>query len=267
MPQIRRKDNHRNSLRRDGFKGMAGALFRPLHRGSLTVEAALVLPLFLFVMVTVLFLFRVLQLQYMVGEALDKAVAEAALEQEATAEETENKVKLLFYGELVGQECPVSMIALQMAGFSWEGSVTEDSYIQMKVAYRIRMPGWILHNRWLPVTETSGCRRWTGRAGSGEKDKNADWVYVTPNGTVYHRSRECTHLKLSIQTVTADRAASYRACELCAEGKAIPPFIYITEEGECYHTQLKCSGLKRTVYMIPLREAGGRSPCLRCGGD
>lgn len=264
MPQIKGKECPKSSLKHNVLEN--GALLHSFQKGSLTVETALVLPWFLFAMVTVLFLFRVLQIQYMVGESLDKAVAETALLGEGIPKETENKVKLLFYAELKKQDCPFSMIALKIAGFSWNGSVVDESQIQMKVKYKIKMPGWILKNRMLEVTESSWCRRWTGMSGKGEEAGNEDWVYITPEGKVYHKSRECTYLKLSIQSAGVEKAARYRACEICTEGNKVPSRIYITEEGDCYHISISCRGLKRTIYMIPVKQAKGRSPCSRCGG-
>lgn len=265
VPQIKRKEYKKSSLKRNGLKD--GALFHSLREGSLTVETALVLPWFLFAMVTVMFLFRVLQLQYMVGDALDKAVAQIALLQEEDLEKVENEVKLLFYKELKGQDCQTSIIAQGMAGFSWENSQVDETYIDMEVSYKVKMPGWILKNEVLQVTECSRCRRWTGLSGSGEDSGAGEWVYVTPEGSVYHKSRDCTHLKLSIQSMSMQSAVSkYRACERCVAGEQILALVYVTDEGECYHFKLNCSGLKRTVFMVPLTEAEGRSPCSRCGG-
>ncbi len=269
MPQIKRKENKKSSLKRSGLKIKAiiktEALFHPLQQGSLTVEAALVLPLLLFALVTVLFLFRIMQLQYAVGEALDKAVAEAALLREGP-EETENKVKLLFYGELMKQECPVSMIILGLGGFSWDESEVDQEYLSMKIKYIIKIPGWILKNGKFEAVESSRCRRWNGMPGAGEQGSEGQWVYITPEGSVYHKSRECTHLRLSIESVSAGESEGYRACIVCADGKERPSLLYITKEGDCYHIKLTCRGLKRTVYMVPLTKAEGRSPCLRCGG-
>lgn len=263
VPRINRKENQNSSLEHNGLEN--GALFRSL-KGSLTVETAMVLPWFLFAMVTVLFLFRVLQLQYVVSESFDKAVAETVLMRETSTEEVENQVKLLFYQELATQNCPISMIDLGLAGFSWNDSEVNESYIDMEVTYKVKMPGWILKDKKLEVRECNRCRRWIGMSGAGESGANGEWVYVTPGGSVYHRSRDCTHLKLSVHSATAEEAKNYRPCELCAAERAMPSVVYITEEGECYHTKLNCSGLKRTVYMIPLSQAEGRSPCSRCGG-
>lgn len=266
MPQTTRKECKYGSLKQNGLKNKDEALFSSLQQGSLTIEAAVLLPLFLFTMATVLLLFRVLQLQYMVGEALDKAVTEAALLREETQEEVENTVKLLFYKNLAVQDSQISWINLGMKGFSWENSGSDEDYINMKVSYQIKMPGWMLRDNLLTVTECSKSRRWTGLPGNEESGSREEWVYITPSGSVYHKSRECTHLRLSVQVAEAEMAARYRACQLCAEGETLPSLIYITEEGDCYHIKLSCSGLKRTVYMIPLSQAEGRSPCSRCGG-
>lgn len=264
MPQIKGKEYKNSSLKHNGLKN--GALFCFLSRGSLTVETALVLPLFLFAMVTVLFLFRVSEIQYVVGEALDKAVAEAALQKELLPQEVENAVKQQFYKELAKENRQISMINLEWAGFSWENSGVDEAYINMEMTYQVKLPGWIWKGRRLAVTECSRSRRWTGMSGAGANGSCGEWVYITPEGSVYHRSRECTHLKLSIQSVAAKDAEGYRPCELCGKEKGETPFVYITQEGECYHSKLNCSGLKRTVYMVPLTQAEGRSPCSRCGG-
>lgn len=269
VPQIKGKEKQKSSLKHNGLKIKVTtrneALFHSLQKGSLTVETAFVLSWFLFVMATVLFLFRILQLQYKVGEALDKAVAEAALLRESP-ENVENMVKLLFYKELVKQDCPTSMILLGSAGFYWNESEIDSEYLNMKIEYKIKMPRWILKNRKLEVIEASKCRRWNGVPGNGNRDVRKEWVYITPEGSVYHRSRECTHLKLSIESVLTGDTRGYRACIICAEGREILSLIYIAKEGACYHIKLNCRGLKRTIYMIPLAEKGGRSPCLRCGG-
>lgn len=264
MPQIYRKEKQKSSLKHNGLK--VGALFSPLAKGSLTVETALVLPWFLFAMVTVLFLFRGLQIQYIVGEALDGAVAQTALEKEIAPEEAENEIKYLFYKKIEESQCSTAMINLGMAGFSWSDSLVDERYLDMKVDYQIKLPGWLLQDSMWKVSKSSRCRRWKGVLGNGENGNSAEWVYITPEGSVYHKSRECTHLKLSIHAVSMEEAEKYRACEHCTKKTKKTAMVYITEEGECYHIKLNCSGLKRTIYMMRFDQVKGRSPCSRCGG-
>jgi len=97
-------------------------------------------------------------------------------------------------------------------------------------------------------------------------------AFITKNGTVYHRNRNCTYLNPSVKAVfyedlkekRNENGAIYYACEKCGNGKKT--VVYITEQGTKYHTSLECSGLKRTIYSILLSEVGGRLPCSKCGG-
>lgn len=275
MPQIIRKENRKNSLKNNGLKiknqRKNEALFHALRKGSLTVETALVLPLFLFAMVTVLFLFRVLQLQYLVGYALDRAVSETALLREETPETVIVRTKILFYKELVETGAPVSLAVLGLGGFAWRDSTADERYLNMKIKYQVKLPGWLLGKRLLTVKETSTCRRWTGDAAGKSDGSGESWVYVTPGGIVYHRSRDCTHLKLSINAVFSTRLSgdlkTYRKCERCIKKQKLPAIVYVAEKGECYHIRLDCSGLKRTIYMIRQSQAGGKSACMRCKGE
>lgn len=114
---------------------------------------------------------------------------------------------------------------------------------------------------------------WNGYDLSGVEE-GTQIVYITETGTVYHGSRNCTHLQLSIrQILEADLDAmrnqyggKYQRCEKCASG-GTPGILYITEEGNRYHYSRECSGLKRTVYSISIEEAieEGYRACARCG--
>lgn len=122
------------------------------------------------------------------------------------------------------------------------------------------------------------CRAWIGFRGLEQKES---FVYITPEGAVYHLYSDCTHLQLSVRKVSfayAKKAKNmygerYRSCERCGEKKSLTKApeaenpsvaVYITEEGECYHPDRTCSGLKRTVLTVPMSGAAGRSCCDRC---
>lgn len=97
-------------------------------------------------------------------------------------------------------------------------------------------------------------------------------VYVTENASVYHLNRDCTHLRLSVQEIPAQylewiknlNGRGYRACEKCVKSKT-EGIVYVAVTGDCYHHSASCSGLKRTVYSIKLHDAGSLRPCGRCG--
>lgn len=117
---------------------------------------------------------------------------------------------------------------------------------------------------------------WNGyelRGGAGETE-GTQTVYVTATGTVYHPYRDCTHLQLSVHPIPAEEIEAarnqyggrYRPCEKCG-GSPEGNMLYITEEGDCFHSSRECTGLKRTLYTMGLEEAEDRGLrlCGRCG--
>ncbi len=267
MPQNIGKENGKISLRHGGT--LAEALFHTFLDGSLTLEAALSLPMFLFAVGMALYLFVMLQVQYAVGEALDRAVAETALLREVSVGKVENLVKASFYKELAGQKGSLSKIELGVAGFSWKGTKVGGSHIQAQVSYQVKFPFGYFGKRRLKFSNQCKMRRWTGFQEGGGGSVMQEWVYITPAQTVYHTRRSCTHLKLSVKSVSSANLKAlkkYGACGHCAKGEGRGAVVYLTEEGDCYHYKIHCSGLKRTVYMVRKEEAGGRPPCSRCGG-
>lgn len=115
---------------------------------------------------------------------------------------------------------------------------------------------------------------WTGYGLLGNTEQEEEeMVYITENGTVYHRSRSCTHLALSIQitdihTIKNQKNSSngkYHPCEKCGNNP-MATALYITQYGDKYHTCIQCSGLKRTIKAVPLKQVEGWPACSKCGG-
>lgn len=98
------------------------------------------------------------------------------------------------------------------------------------------------------------------------------YVYITENGTVYHTTRSCSHLTLSIETVLRSNLETmrnadggrYYACERCGGGDGMN--VYVTGEGNRFHGSISCSGLRRSVRAVPFSEVGVLPACSRCGG-
>ena len=112
-----------------------------------------------------------------------------------------------------------------------------------------------------------------GQAGGEEKEKEP-MIYVTENGSVYHKDIGCSYLDLSISHVSKNAAEGlrnhygekYSPCETCGKGQEQGGMVYITETGNRYHTLESCSGLKRTVRMEKQSHVSGKMhACSRCG--
>jgi hypothetical protein len=117
------------------------------------------------------------------------------------------------------------------------------------------------------ISVSAVCRPWIGFT---ELKSKETYVYVTPEGSVYHLYADCTHLDLSIEKVTFAKAntlkneygENYTKCEICKEMFGV--MVYITSEGNRYHAQRNCSGLKRTIRQVPFGEVENRRCCIRC---
>lgn len=272
---------HMNSL----MQGIRTFLFAPL-RGTLTVEAAVVLPLFLFFMIGALQYAAMMETAVEFGTALSdtgKTMAMSAYVSKYggdTGEVTELVAGALSTAyaqhEVVSKAGDTS--AVKNTNMILSSFLQEEEMIDLVLTYQIRSPISMVK---LPGTffiQRAQVRAWTGRtstaSGEGveETERDGDYVYVTETGSVYHENADCTHLKLSVRAVGAGELESlrnsgggiYHSCELCGDGAG--GTVYITTQGNRYHSSLSCSGLKRTVRQVTREEASSMRACSKCGG-
>lgn len=246
---------------------------------SVTLEMAVVLPLFISFMVFFLFLFRVLLVQESMEEALvyaSRMLAAACWEE--SGQEQKTQAELLVKAQLAlgkgwkESDCPIDFIRGRTTGVSLHASELTGDDIILRASYEIRLPCVLLGTYSFHFVQCAQSRKWIGNRTLGQTDDSDDeWVYITPYGTVYHRDRECRYLDLNIRaenrrSLPALRNADgkiYRRCERC--GVSGSGTVYVTDYGESYHGSLSCSGLKRTIYMVKLSQTGGRKACSKCG--
>ncbi|MCC8151949.1 MAG: hypothetical protein LIO96_10990 [Lachnospiraceae bacterium] len=235
------------------------------------MEAAFVLPLFIFAAVIVVGLFPMLKIQVQVNAALQYAARMMAVSWQDS--EDSHEVLSLAEGEILfrtymsehGYED--SVLKYGLASISLLGSDLSGDYVTLSADYRVQLPisFWSLSS--LPVEQCVCMKKWTGAAQDGA-DEEDDYVYITPEGTAYHSSAECSYLKLSIRAVPVSTISSlrnksggiYYACS-CYEGGSL---VYITDYGAQYHSNLNCSGLKRTIYKVSPDQVGDRHACSKC---
>jgi hypothetical protein len=155
----------------------------------------------------------------------------------------------------------------------------EEPVIDIILLYDIKIPIFFFEIDDIPMVQRVRLRGWNGYKvelkGEVEEGGNdtEELVYITETGTVYHTSKNCTHLTLSIQKkdvsqihiLRNDGGGKYHPCELCDDQEMSGNQVYITNTGDRYHVSLSCSGLKRTILTVPLGEVANRSLCSRCG--
>ena len=223
--------------------------------GSITVETALVLPIFLFAMLSVMY--------------ITDAIRISASNIEKLSEQAYTFAKYAYAGNAFLEGTALSDTVDMING--------GDDIIDLVKGYRIDVPFDFL-GAFDPYTvDRVRVRAFTGydntRHGSDSDDTPEDMVYVTERGSVYHRSLGCSHLNLNIRSVSykklsgerANDGAKYHACEYCASHGGSPATVYITDDGSRYHTTLSCGALKRTIHEVPLSQTS-LPPCKECGG-
>ena len=243
-------------------------------RGSMTVEAALAFPFFVFVLTALLYLLVLLRIETEVGRALTDAGREmaqnASLMESSLLAGTEGKARVKEY--LDGRS-GVEMLQNGADGISLAGSTWsfEDSILTLRASYQVLLPPGISWFHPVRITQTKVLRGWTG-FGKRQAFSGEEVVYVTDYGTVYHRRLNCRHLKLFVQQAAFSQIAGlrnesggkYTPCERCwRDGSQV---VYVTKDGNRYHETLNCSGLVRGIRTVLISETGGLPPCSVCGG-
>lgn len=269
---------------------------RRKHTGSITVEACLVIPLFLFFMLAMADIIMLLLAEAHIHQSLAEAAGYTA--QYAYLEDginTGRKKRAVSEGKPVsnqdtskakgGTEKIVNFAILVTRFQKYLGddyyvermisggkggiilSIKEDvenpKIFVAKAGYCGRFKVPLLGEITVPLTNQIKQKAFVGYS---EEEQEVDtYVYITPEQSVYHTTRNCTHLSLSVRSAAGSQKNNYTPCSFCGRRKNTTGKIYISRTGNVYHNNPNCSGLKRTVKRVKKKEAGGLGPCSRCG--
>ncbi len=248
--------------------GRVSRCFSRLCRGSMTLEAAVILPFYMFAVLSLLSFIEIIQLQNDMTMAL-REVGTSMGVYGYTFTSVEEFVGNDFMKRMIKPSGGASVNYLHSSVMNSGDIIDLIATYSVEPRFNIiSLPKVKLYSRYYG-------KAWTGYevAGDSDGEETEQNVYITENGSVYHTSRYCTHLQLAIVTCNSDEITGkrnennnkYRACLICGVSGENGKY-YITSEGECYHSTINCPGLKRTVDVVPLSQVGGRLQCSRCGG-
>ncbi len=206
--------------------------------GSITVEAAFVVPLFLYFILAFLYFIQI----YMLQEYIQSAITGMGLDFAKTAYVYEDFTGVTdamnFDATVFGEELEIglgdfagafvdqtvlktvstpllntdfinhSCIRNGFQGISFEASsiLKEEGCIDIVVSYQVIPPLRLLPIQSMKLLQRVRLRGWTGREVAAtysltEEEGEQERVYVTETGKVYHKSASCSHIHLSIQAV------------------------------------------------------------------
>lgn len=260
-------------------------------RGSMTLEAAFVLPFFLFAVLNILFAVNIIGTQSRMNAALHQvgnkmafagygyhaSVGKAVPDGLAGVALTEGYARGQIVEYMGRSYLERSCVKGGAEGISFAGSsvMGQGDVIDLKVTYRVRPFVSLMGFEGFSFSQRYYGKAWTGFDASGSvSDLNEEdpMVYITKTGTVYHLDRNCTYLNPKVEAVSAAgvegrrnvSGGKYAPCGSCGRAAAGKE-VYITNYGNRYHSRINCPGLKRTIYTVPLSEVGERGRCSKCG--
>lgn len=261
-------------------------------RGSLTVEAALSLSLFIFMVILLAMPLDMLATRRSIQMTLEstgrdlskKAWLLTCRDGEKNAEsDADTDTSLL--GTAAVQAYLMAKLAsgneaskIEQIDVTGSRISADGEIIDLRVSYRAKLPLGVFSVKNIPFTARCFRRGWIGSAGlvhHGAEDagKEETMVYVGRDSTRYHRSPSCHYLSNHIRAVAAgdigkaknDSDRRYRPCAVCGR-TAGSGVYYVLPEGEVYHTDPECSSLSAYVRKVPLSEVEYLGPCSYCGG-
>lgn len=247
--------------------------------GSITIETTLVLPLFMFLLLNIISLFDMIYIH----SALDSALNDVGREISVSAN-FQSLYESTLLTEVYVKERVIQIVGREVIEDSvivggtdgivlWRSSVDQNgNVIDLVMTYRVepwfsffQIGDMVMMNRCYVKTYNG----FNHETYEGEQRK----FYVAESGDVYHLSRSCTHLQLSITmgnlTEIENRrnkdGEKYKPCEVCFDEAQTGGHYYITNQGNRYHSSIACTGLKRTIYVVKESSLGNKPMCIRCG--
>lgn len=225
----------------------------PFFRASLTIECALVLPIFFFACITLISLMNAIRIQTLTdldlsNKARKMAVGAGLITAEGSADQEQTS------------SSPAA---------SGSGSVR---WIDLCLPKSIPLPG-LLPGYHLKVLCRARTAVWSGGGLSSLPSTSEDGnetVYITDNQAVYHTHADCTHLDLAIYQSTTSEIGKlrnlyggrYKKCR--GFPKHYSGVVYASAKGDYYYPSLNYASLKRHVHLSKRSDCGDLPECSRC---
>lgn len=241
---------------------------------SLTVEAALVLPLFLFVLLLFSVPFRIMtaerQMQRAAETVCDRAAALAALPTPEAAQYRNSLSSLALAAARAAVSDPnLSELSAERSSFLADGET-----VRVVLDYSYTLPIPLFRLPAIRCSRTAWRRAWIGETDPENcvaANPEEEIVYVGRHSTRYHKTARCHYLyndlrAVSLAEATAARNASggrYHACPVCARG-ASGGTVYLMPSGTAWHCDPACRAIRAYVRAVPKREVEQLGPCSYC---
>lgn len=269
-------------------------------RASITVEAALVMPLFILAVVSLIQILIFMNVQLKIQSALyhqsmkvagysflAESVEECLPDElmngdyKAAVSIVENGITEVLVKYMVEEELGDKFFQTPWVDGGKNGIDVIFSLnpaqrdIDVTLRYELRLMYNIFGIDNIPVIARTRISRWSGTTRierKNEENENTDCVYITKSGTVYHTYKDCTYLSVKLtrvkyQEIDSKRNASggkYYPCSVCCKNKGSLDYVFISKYGESYHSDNKCKTIYHNILEVSAEDVKDRSLCSKC---
>lgn len=253
------------------FEKCKGTSFFACQKASLTIEAAVVVPITAGVLACVLFLFRIIQVQVNIEECMvyvgRKLAVESCISDSTEALFLTAEAHMI---DAMGKRVVIDQYVRHGRWGVYLGSSEfEGENIILCAEYDVKLPVEFFELDSIHLASVNQFRKWRGDNASNGVDT---CVYVTESGRVYHAGLDCRVLDLSVRTAYMSEiddirgldGQKYYPCDGCKTNMDVEAVVYYTQYGTCYHKNVSCSALKRNVKKILKSEIGNKKACSFC---
>ncbi len=249
--------------------------------GSMTVEAAFVLPLFLFFFLHLTSVMEMLRLHGGLEAALWNVGNQLILYGETFEDQAQKLPDAAISYVLVHDEITdflgkdylhESPLVHGAAGLNYLRSdyMDGDDCVDIVITYQVEPVLSVFPFRYRRMNSRYYARCWTGYD-ARDAENAVRYVYVTSYGEVWHETLECSYIYHQVEQTTAGGIGKkknvwgygYGLCEFCGdEPRGL--YVYFTKGGEKYHHLKNCSAIYKDVRAIEWQEGMPYRACSRC---
>ena len=247
--------------------------FCTCHKASLTLEATIIIPVMAAFLITILFFFRIIQVQMAVEEALIYAGRKTAVESSIIDSEAAQFASAEAFLLLALKDETVVQRYVQNGslGVVLLGSDFTGNRIVLQANYWVKLPITMFGIEGISMWSRNVFYKWVGDMPVSNAEGET-WVYATPEGEVYHSIDSCQAITLTIHNTYRSfvgnlrgvNGQKYYACSYCVAENTDVSIVYYTEYGTLFHENLNCKHIRRTVNKVALSEVKDRRPCSYC---
>lgn len=268
--------------------------------GSLTVEASLVMPLFIFAIVSIIQIMIFMNVQLKLQSSLYNQTMKVAgysfltesveqcLPQEISKDDYKAAVSIIENGitEVLVKSMVINDLGDDFFNLPWISGGKNginiifsagagERNIDVILSYKLKFMYNFLGIGSVNIVARANISKWTGVTRIEKPDdekKDTENVFVTKNGTVYHIYRDCTYLAVKLTKIkysdVDDRrnksGGKYYPCSSCIKNIADMNYVYISQYGECYHADDKCKTIYHNILEVSKDEVSDRKLCSKC---